>query len=176
VTGIVKPAKPAKATVSKTKKPAPGKLTAQLCNECERDILVGFAASGMVRLEPELITAAAEPALWALGQPTYALVHRGESIHPLLRIPSTEPPSADGELAIAHICDTSQIWMGHTLTCPQWWGYSRHIVAQVGLSVRIMRATELAGVYKEVFTCSTIEAAQEQVQRLNWRDRARQLA
>lgn len=174
MTGVVKPQKPAPAPKTKGRKPPAGKLTAKVCDTCERDMLVGYASGVVVRLEASLTTTAAEPPLWALGQPTYAVHRTDAGVNLELRIPSVAPVWVE-EVAIAHICDASARWMPRVLRCPQWFGHSRYVVAQFGPSVRVMRADDLADVYKEVLTCSTIEMAQDTVQRLNWRDRARLL-
>lgn len=170
---VVKPVKPA-ATKSASKKPPAGKLTLRVCDECERDVLMAYTAGSPVRLEVGLTTAAVEPTMWALGQPTYAVRRTDDVVELVLRIPSPDAPPWP-EIAIAHICETSRYWMARTLKCPQWFGHSRYIVAVVDRSYKVLRADEHGDTYREVSTCSSPEAAQDSAHIREWRDRARWL-
>lgn len=174
MSGIVKPSAQ-KPSTRKTKayKPPAGKLTAGVCVDCERDVLWGWHGPAPLRLEPSLTTTAAEATLWTLGVPTYEVV-RGDAVSLVLRIPSPAPTVVE-EVAIAHLCDAGQLWMRHTLRCPQWFGYSPYVVAQDGPDFYVLAGDEIQMVYKEVLKCSSPEAAHNACQSLTWRRRARDL-
>lgn len=158
----------------KKKGPPVGKLTPQVCQECEQEVLVGWSAAGATRLEPGLIDSTIEPILWRLGVPTYAVARAEGVVSLVLRTPAVDaPPFA--EVGIAHMCDAGTYQTGQVLRCPQWFGHSKYVVARVGMNVHVLMASELGEIYEEVGTCSTPDAAWTRVQVLNWRDRARML-
>lgn len=157
------------------KKPAVGKLTPAVCEECEQSIQFGYSAMGLTRLEPStIVDPVVERTLWAVGVPTYAVVRNDKDVQLVLRTPATDAPPVD-EVAIAHLCDGGNYQAGRVLRCPEWYGHSKYVVASVDRSIHVLRASELGEIYQEVSRCSSVDAAWTRVQILRWRDRARQM-